>query len=297
MAKMPIGDRLPLALGLAQVGEFAFVLLGLSKGLGIVEPSVAELLGGAVAVSMPLTPLALSAWWFLRGRNLSQTSSLPSADALEDLPSSDAPVLLAGFGRMGAMVGRVLKAQGIGVSVLDLDPGQITQMRKLGLEPHFGDARREELLEIAGLAQARLLVVAVDDQDDGLDIVRAARARRPDIPVLLRVRDHRGAYQALGQGGIVPFRETFGTALEISRASLASLGWREARAHRAVELFRRHNETTMRELARMDEGSADWLRLLRVRIDEASSLERSDADPRHVVDRAWDNEGLRAEVR
>lgn len=297
LAKMPIGDRLPLALGLAQVGEFAFVLLGLSKGLGIVEPSVAELLGGAVAVSMPLTPLALSAWWFLRGRNLSQTSSLPSADALEDLPSSDAPVLLAGFGRMGAMVGRVLKAQGIGVSVLDLDPGQITQMRKLGLEPHFGDARREELLEIAGLAQARLLVVAVDDQDDGLDIVRAARARRPDIPVLLRVRDHRGAYQALGQGGIVPFRETFGTALEISRASLASLGWREARAHRAVELFRRHNETTMRELARMDEGSADWLRLLRVRIDEASSLERSDADPRHVVDRAWDNEGLRAEVR
>ena len=297
LAKMPLGDRLPMALGLAQVGEFAFVLLGLSKGVGIVEPGLAELLGGAVAISMPLTPLALSVWWFLRSRNLSNAPPAAAQDAPEDLPASEAPVLLAGFGRMGAMVGRVLKAQGIGVSVLDLDPGQIAQMRKLGLEPHFGDARREELLDIAGLAKARLLVVAVDDQDDGLDIVRTARALRPDIPVLLRVRDHRGAYKALGQDGIVPFRETFATALEISRAALASLGWREARAHRAVELFRRHNETTLRELARMDEGSADWLRLLRVRMDEASSLDRTDADPRHLVDRAWDNESLRSEIR
>lgn len=297
LAKMPLGDRLPLALGLAQVGEFAFVLLGLSKGVGILEPDLAELLGGAVAVSMPLTPVALAVWWTVKSRNLSGPAAVADVAAAEDLPSSEAPVLLAGFGRMGAMVGRVLKAQGIGVSVLDLDPGQIAQMRKLGLEPHFGDARREDLLEIAGLAKARLLVVAVDDQEDGLDIVRAARARRPDIPVLLRVRDHRGAYQALAQDGIVPFRETFATALDMARSALSSLGWRETRAHRAVELFRRHNESTLRELSQMDEGSADWLRLLRVRIDEASSLERTEADPRHVVDRAWDNESLRAEVR
>lgn len=297
VAKMPLGDRLPMALGLAQVGEFAFVLLGLSKGVGILDQDLAELLGGAVAVSMPLTPLALSIWWAMKRRKASEGAPAGDDPAAAPPPPSDAPVLLAGFGRMGAMVGRVLKAQGIDVSVLDLDPGQIAQMRKLGLSPHFGDARREELLEISGLAEAKLLVVAVDDQDDGLDIVRAARSRRPDIPVLLRVRNHRGAYQALAQDDVTPFRETFATALDIARVSLTKLGWREFRAHRAVELFRRHNESSLRELSRMDEGSADWLRLLRVRIDEASNLERSESDPRHVVDRAWDNESLRAETR
>lgn len=294
-ARMPVSDRIPLALGLAQVGEFAFVLLGLSKGLGIVDPALAELLGGAVAVSMPLTPIALAIWWSTMRRNLSEPSASEGA-VPEEIPSSDAPVLLAGFGRMGSMVGRVLKSQGVEVSVLDLDPGQIAQMRRIGLSPHFGDARRPELLQAAGLAKARLLVVAVDDEGDALEIVETAREIRPGIPVLVRVRDHRGAYRAIGTENVVPFRETFGTAMDIARSALNLLGWREARSHRAVELFRRHNEQSLRELAALDEGSADWLRALRTRVDEAATLVRDEPDARHVLDRAWDNESLRAEA-
>jgi glutathione-regulated potassium-efflux system ancillary protein KefC/glutathione-regulated potassium-efflux system protein KefB len=294
-ARMPKSDRLPLALGLAQVGEFAFVLLGLSKGLGIVDADLAELLGGAVALSMPLTPVALAVWWSRRRRNLSESKSVETGIP-EEIPASEAPVLLAGYGRLGSMVGRVLKSQGIGVTVLDLDPGQVAQMRRLGLSPHFGDARRAELLKVAGLATARLLVVAVDDQGDALEIVETARKLRPDIPVLLRVRDHRGAYGALRTENVMPFRETVGTALDIARTALSRLGWREARAHRAVELFRRHNEQSVRDLAVLDEGSADWLQLLRTRIDEAAHLVKDGSEAGHVLDRAWDNESLRAEA-
>lgn len=295
-ARMHAPDRLPLALGLAQVGEFAFVLLAMSKGSGILPGDLAEILGGAVAVSMPLTPLALVVWAAFQRRKLaSSTDDLAGAES-EPIAPSESPVLLAGFGRMGSMVGRVLKAQGIAVTVLDLDPHQVAHMRRLGLEPHFGDARREELLQAAGLAQACLLVVMVDDPDDGLDIVKTARQLRPTLPVLLRVHDHQGAYQALAMEAVEPIRETFGAAMEASRLALERLGWRSTRARRAVELFGRHNDASMRELAKLDRTSDDWLRLLRERIDEASTLVREDADPRHLVDRAWDNESLRAEV-
>lgn len=294
-ARMNPSDRLPLALGLAQVGEFAFVLLAVSRGSGVLSGDLAGLLGGAVAVSMPLTPLSLMVWSAVQRRNMESVSQPAEGAASDALVQVEAPVLLAGFGRMGSMVGRVLKAQGIPVSVLDLDPHQVAHMRRLGLEPHFGDARREELLKAAGLAQASLLVVMVDDQEDGLDIVRTARETRPSIPVILRVHSHQGAYHALGLENVEPIRETFGAAMEASRLALEQLGWRSTRALRAVELFVRHNQASMRELAKVDRSSEDWLRLLRERIDEASNLVREDADPRHLVDRAWDNESLRTE--
>ncbi|MBK8803915.1 MAG: cation:proton antiporter [Fibrobacteres bacterium] len=294
-ARMNPSDRLPLALGLAQVGEFAFVLLAVSRGSGLMSGDLAGLLGGAVAVSMPLTPLSLMVWSAAQRRNMESVAQPAEGAASDALVQVEAPVLLAGFGRMGSMVGRVLKAQGIPVSVLDLDPHQVAHMRRLGLEPHFGDARREELLKAAGLAQASLLVVMVDDQEDGLDIVRTARETRPSIPVILRVHSHQGAYHALGLENVEPIRETFGAAMEASRLALEQLGWRSTRALRAVELFVRHNQASMRELAKVDRSSEDWLRLLRERIDEASNLVREDADPRHLVDRAWDNESLRTE--
>jgi len=238
-------DSATAAVALAQGGEFAFVLLGLTVGSGVLEPEIAELLTAVVAVSMALTPVALA----LHERFVLAGAGRPEEEP-DDNPFDDgAPdVILAGFGRFGQVVERMLTSNNFRVVTLDSSISQIDMLRRFGREVHYGDAGRLDLLRTAGVEQAKVLVVAIDDPDRAIDLVRDAREAFPHLTVVARAWDRPHAYQLLKAGAHVIERETFEAGVSLGRSVLEKLGFSERRATRAAGVFRRHDNILFKKL-------------------------------------------------
>ena len=168
----------------------------------------------------------------------------PVYDAIDD---ETAPVIIAGFGRVGQIVGRVLRSQGIAFTALEQDAAQVDVIRRFGGKVYFGNAARTDLLRAAGAETARLLVVALDDADESLRVVDLARRNFPKLRVIARARNRRHVHLLMDRGvsGIV--RETFHSSLRLTEMTLEQLGLPEAAALRAVEVFRAHDERTLAE--------------------------------------------------
>jgi len=286
------GDNVLFALALAQGGEFAFVLFSFASANKVLPASLTSLLVVVVALSMLLTPLVLMAHerW-LAPRLLARSPQRP-ADAIE--PEAGA-VIIAGFGRFGQIVGRLLLANRFPITVLDHSPTQIDLLRRFGWRVFYGDASRLDLLHAAGAERARLLVVAVDDADKSLEIVELARRHFPHLQVLARAFDRRHAYALIRLGVGVIRRETFGSALELGVDALQRLGVNPHRAHRAAHTFRRHDEAALREVAALEGDDADRIARSRQLSEELERLLQSDReDLGEERDRAWDISPLRA---
>lgn len=215
------------------------------------------------------------------------------ADVVE---SPHAEVILAGCGRMGNMILRVLRANRISTTVLDWNPDVVDVVRRVGLEAYFGDASRPELLEAAGAEHARLLVLAIDEPEKALQIAEEARSRYPKLRILARVPGHPDAYKFINQGFDGVFRETHGTAMEMAFAALQAVGVRGHQAHRSIQVFRRHNQAAMRELAAHAHDRTHYFSELRARIRQGEALLRESSLLAGQVDPAWDNSSLRRAV-
>jgi glutathione-regulated potassium-efflux system ancillary protein KefC len=227
---------------LAQGGEFAFVVFGVAREAKVLPGDGEALLTLTVALSMMLTPvlLALDAKFFGRRR----------ASAEPDLSADfeEAPVIVAGFGRFGQIVARLLLASDIKPIVLDFDPDQVETLRSFGFEVHFGDATRLDLLQAAHADRARLLIVAIDDVEASLRLVDAVRENFPRLALVARARNV-GHYAALRQRGVtVVERETFEGAVALGRAALVALGVRPFEARERADVFRRHNIQSLEEI-------------------------------------------------
>jgi glutathione-regulated potassium-efflux system ancillary protein KefC len=221
---------------LGQGGEFAFVVLGVARSAGVLPGESDALFTLVVTLSMALTPLLLLVHDKLALR--SARSDAAAYDALED---EGAGVIIAGFGRFGQIVGRLLFASGIRVTVLDHDPDQIELMRRFGFRVFYGDATRVDLLTAAGADKARLVVNAIDDVDENLELVDVVREHFPKARIVSRARNV-GHYVALRARGVqVAERETFEAALVVGMRSLVELGVRPYEARERVDRFRRHN--------------------------------------------------------
>jgi glutathione-regulated potassium-efflux system ancillary protein KefC len=157
-------------------------------------------------------------------------------------------VIIAGFGRYGQIVGRLLLAHGVPVTVLDHDPEMIETVRKFGYKVFYGDATRLDLLEAAGAAHARLLVVAIDDVEDSLALVDRVRAIFPKLVVVARARNVRHWLELTERGVTAIDRETFESALRTGRRALEALGVAPYEAREVAETFRRHNDATLRAM-------------------------------------------------
>jgi len=234
---IPLAERPVFTLLLAQGGEFAFVVFQAAAGAKVFSAETASLLIGAVAVSMLLTPLLLlAADRFLLPRFAGGERRLPE---LSD-PQA-APVIIAGFGRYGQIVGRLLNTQGIASTVLDHDADMVEAARAFGYTVHYGDATRLDLLRTAGAASARVLVVAVDDKEQSLRIVDLVREHFPKLELVARARDvpH---WNALRDRGVMRVeRELFESSLRSGRTVLELLGQAPHEARRHAVRFRRHN--------------------------------------------------------
>ena len=289
--KMQRGDASRFAASLAQGGEFAFVLVSFALGLGLLTNDEAGLLVATVAISMAFAPLLILADDKLLQPRFALRRGQRAADAIDE---HGAEVVIAGHGRFGMTIVRLLQANGRRTVVLDHDAEQIEALRKFGFRVYYGDASRLDLLEAAGAKDAKVFVIAIDDRERALEIAQTVLRHFPHLRVIARAYDRVHAYQLLNLGVHSVHREVFGTSIDAAREVLTSLGRHPFEAQRATALFKAHDEQLVRASAahQLDERKLlDISRTARAEIalvlaQDAGDKKR-DADP----DRAWDTPG------
>ena len=235
---LPFQDRPVFTLLLAQGGEFAFVVFQAATGAKVFPPETASLLIGAVAVSMLLSPLILVAIDKLLLPRFADCG-VPQLDEISE--QQTAPILIAGFGRYGQIIGRLLIAQGHTCTVLDHDAEMIEAARNFGYRVFYGDASRLDLLRTAGAATARVLVIAVDDKEQCLKIVDLARKHFPNLQLVARARDVTHWHELRERGVVRVQRELFEASLQSGASVLELLGQPPEQVAATVLRFREHN--------------------------------------------------------
>jgi len=242
----PLGVAAPqrwlFAALLAQGGEFAFVVFGVARSARLLPGEWDSRLTLAVALSMALTPLLLMLHDRLFARPDRQKRE---ADTIDD---ASAEVIIAGFGRFGQIVGRLLFASGIRATVLDFDPDQIELLKRFDFRVYYGDATRTELLHAAGAERAKLLVLAIDDPEASVRVAEAVQENFPRLEIVARARNV-SHWQKLRSRGVAKVeRETFESAILVGRRALEVLGVRPYEARERADLFRTHNLRTLEEV-------------------------------------------------
>lgn len=282
-------DRWLLALGLAQAGEFGFVLISFSLQAGAIGGELSGRLSLAVALSMLVTPLL---FLFFERRILPLQPRKPEPDA--DEITGQGTIMIAGLGRFGQVVNRILLSNGFETVVLDHQAEHVDDMRRFGVEGFYGDATRPDLLEAAGLAEARALVVAIDDPERALALVRFARRARPDLHIVVRAYDRLAVYSLYQAGANDIVREVFDSSVRAGRYVLEALGVHPFRAQKLVEAHVKFDRETLRMLAQVWDPEVSILEnpeYVRVATMRNAELERTMmADRRNEAERserAW----------
>ena len=265
-------QRLLFALALAQGGEFAFVLLSVTTSLSILTPEQTSLVTLVVAVSMLVAPLLLMVYEQLQKRT---SNSAPEFDKPEQI-STAKHVIIAGYGRFGQIMGRLLHAQGYDITVLDHSPSQIELLRRFGNTVFYGDAARQELLEAAGAHTAQMLVVAIDDPDKTIQIIKLARKNYPQLKIVARAIDRRHAYQMLNLKVDAFNRETVDSAINLAVEALELLGNNKQDAERAGKLFRDHDRAAVVQLAELWGDDASYGVAVRQRMEDLKQVLQQD---------------------
>jgi monovalent cation:proton antiporter-2 (CPA2) family protein len=278
-------DSSRFAFSLAQGGEFAFVLISFAAGLGLLGGGDAGLLVAMVALSMALAPLLMIADERLIQPRFESRTPERAADVIDD----SAGVIIAGHGRFGMTVGRLLMASGIKAVVLDHDAEQIEALRKFGFKVYYGDATRPDLLEAAGAHQAKLLIVAIDDREKALEMIATAQQHFPRLRIMARAFDRWHAYQLVNAGVEEVVREVFAASVDMGERALVALGRHPYEARRAARFFKNHDEELVRRAARHmgdDQKLVDIARAARAEITNVLSGDRGEASG--GGDHAWE---------
>ncbi len=248
---LPKLERPVFVILLAQGGEFGFVVFQLAEQATLLDAAQRSVLVAAVALSLALTP-ALLAW--VQRRAGKETRSSPH----ELKEQQESPVIIAGFGRYGQIIGRVLNANGVSATVLDHDADTVESLRRFGWRVFWGDATRLELLRIAGADQAHVLVIAVDDVNHSLKIAELAKEQFPHLQVVARARNVQHYYALRDLGVSMIERETLDSALMSARSVMENIGWTPHAARQLAMRFRRHSVEQM-EAMRPHRGDMDTL--------------------------------------
>jgi glutathione-regulated potassium-efflux system ancillary protein KefC len=279
------GDAALIGLGLAQGGEFAFVLFAFAQGAGVIPAVVTAPLTVVVALSMAVTPLLLMAGQFL----MTRADATTKTERAPEIEEGHYDVIIAGYGRFGQVVGRMLSANGFKVSVLEHDADQVELLRGFGRKVNYGDASRLDLLRIAGAGEAQLLVVAIDNPEKALELVETARKAFPNLKIVARASDRRHAYELMTRKVDALERETFAAGVRLAVKSMRLLGRPAYKSDRAGKIFTRYDERILEEMFShwTDRDSADYQRIVRDRTaleeqliarDSKAMMGRSDDD-------------------
>lgn len=266
-------DRWLFTLGLAQAGEFGFVLVAFGVAQSVFPAHIAGTLLLVIALSMLLTPLSFILYEKIGARLTESPEETPAHDDIDE----EAPIIIAGIGRFGQAVNRMVMASGFKTVVLDSNLETIQLMRRFGLKSFFGDPTRPELLKAAGLDRARVLVVCVDDKHSAIKLVRYAKRSRPDISVVARAHDLLHVYELYEAGADHIIREVFDSSLRAARYVLEDMGLSDYEAHAMEAAFYRHDRQNLRALAEVWKPgvpvteNAEYMRLTREMTDNLES--------------------------
>ena len=260
-----------LALSLPSGGEFAFVLFGLAATLGIMDTQVAELLVLAVTGSMILSPLLLTIH-----DALSQKKEADSGPF--DTPEELYPkVIIAGFGRFGQIVGRILSAKRISFTALEANQTQVDFLRRFGNQVFYGDASRLEMLRAAHAENAEVFVLAIDDVEASVRTAELIRKHFPHLKIFARARNRQHAFRLMDLDVRFAIRETLGSSLEMSGKVLETLGLSKSNALETVRRFRAHDEATLAKQLAVKDDESKFLQTTRESAEQLRHLFESDA--------------------
>jgi glutathione-regulated potassium-efflux system ancillary protein KefC len=239
------GQNTLFAFSLAQGGEFAFVLVAFSVENGVLAQSVSNLLILVVALSMAITPLLLLFNDRVLFPLVFRTQNVDEHDEIEE---SGNPVIIAGFGGFGMVIGRFLIANGLNATILDDNPDNIQVLRKLGYKVYYGDATRPDLLRSAGAGDAKVLVVAVSDKANSLKIIDLAQRNHPHLKIMARSTDMDHMYELMKRGVKDMVSDTFESSVDLGIKTLGHLGYNSYHAHRLAQTFKAHNNKVVHDL-------------------------------------------------
>lgn len=240
------GDKWLFGLGLAQAGEFGFVLISFTVASAVIPADIAQLLLLVVALSMLLTP----ALFILYDKVIAPRYSRQQERAADEI-DSHAKIIIAGHGRFGGIVNRALRAAGFETTVVDYSSEQLDMLRRFGLRVHFGDATRPDLLQAAGIAEAKVLMVAIDGKHAVTELVRHVTEHYPHVHVVARAYDRWHVYDLWAVGCRDIIRETYDSSIRASRSVFEALGHSRASATEMLNLFEAQDRRMMYELAEL----------------------------------------------
>jgi CPA2 family monovalent cation:H+ antiporter-2/glutathione-regulated potassium-efflux system ancillary protein KefC len=284
--RMPGQERWLFSLALAQGGEFAFVLFQFAKTNGVLPPSIIETFISVAALSMFLAPLLFILHDRLIAPRLREVSPARAADAIEH---GGRKVILAGFGRLGTDLGRLLISAGIKPVILDHNETNVDVLRRFGFEVYYGDVTRLDLLESAGASEAELIIVTLGDHAKSVELVKLVRKHYPHLKIAVNAVDRGAAFEFMDLGVTTIRRETFGTALTLGQDALQLLGFDPYEAYKIRRLFRKKDKETMPELYRIHRQDEDqYISMYQQHNANLAELMRQDREiDMAELDKAW----------
>jgi monovalent cation:proton antiporter-2 (CPA2) family protein len=242
--KMNWADSSRFAFSLTQGSEFGFVLVGIALSVGLLSGSIAGLITAIIVLSMASAPLLMMFDDKFVQPRLGKAEVERQSDVIEH---QGVDAIIAGHGRFGMTIGRILTAQGKRSVVLEHDASQVDVLRKFGMKAFYGDALRLDLLEAAGAKEAKLLVIAIDEREKTNELVHIAQTHFPNLKLLVRVYDRTHGIELMRKGVQNVYREVFGSSMDLARDALVELGRSHQEASHIVGLFRGHDEKFMRK--------------------------------------------------
>jgi len=292
--KLSIDQNLIFAIGLSQIGEFAFVLFSFIGQLNILNHEYTDLMMAVTALSMTVTPLLILANeklilpWFG-----TKESIKPAADIIDEKNK----VIIAGFSHFGSTLGRFLRANGVEATILDNDSDRVDLLRKMGFKVYYGDATRVDLLHSAGAAEAQILITAIDSPEINAQLVETIHKHFPHLELLVRAKNRFDAYELMDLGVRNIYREHLDTSIRLGVDVLRKLGHRSYSAIRAAQNFLKYDEEAMWKLSEHRHDQKEYIVNVRKQIELQEMLLKNDQhhDPT-ANDHAWDSEFLRENV-
>jgi CPA2 family monovalent cation:H+ antiporter-2 len=290
--KITFDQNLIFALGLSQIGEFAFVLFSFMHQLHILPNRLTDKMMAVTALSMTMTPLLM----FINERFVLPRFGTREVGAREaDVIDVRHPVIIAGFGDFGSTIGRFLRASGIAATILDNDSDRVDLLRKMGFKAFYGDATRLDILKSAGAADARILIIAVADTFTHFDLIEKVRKHYPHLAVMVRVKDRQDAYEMIEMGVKDIYRESIDASVRLGVDALVKLGYRRYAATRAGQNFIKYDEAALLELAPHHHDEKSYIFNAREQIMLQEQLLANDREVNPIInDHAWDSESRTA---
>jgi CPA2 family monovalent cation:H+ antiporter-2 len=288
LIRLSFDQNLLFTLGLAQVGEFAFVLFAFIHQLRILSTEWTDMMMGVTALSMTVTPLLLLANERLIAPRFGTRKKVEKeADEIE----VQHPIVIAGFGDFGSVVGRFLRANGIECTVLDNDSDRVDLLRKMGFRVFYGDATRIDILKAAGAEEAKILIAAIGSPDINEDLIEKAQKHFPHLTIMGRAEGRLEAYALIDKGLDHIYREALDTSVRMGVDVLVQLGFRSYSAVRAGQKFIRQDEASLHKLAphRHDEDTYVYNAREQIQLQEQLLTADREMNP-SLNDHAWDSE-------